>query len=109
MKPVPGKGFAPKVHNSAAAIGCRFSQLQSRHDVAPSNTLAPKVLCFFRDEAVTRADLSYNFPWGPLVRRHDLLKADVMSEVILVAIGAVLFAILVLVFITALTRTLAQF
>jgi len=43
------------------------------------------------------------------VRRQDLLKADVMSEVILVAIGALLFAILVLVFVTALTRTLAQF
>jgi hypothetical protein len=77
--------------------------------VAWSITVAPKVLSFFRDEAAIGAGVSDNFPRGALVRRQDLLKADVMSEVILVAIGAVLFAILVLVFITALTRTLAQF
>lgn len=41
------------------------------------------------------------------MRRQDLLKPDVMSEVILVGMGAVLFAILILFFLTVLTRTLA--
>ena len=40
------------------------------------------------------------------MRRQDLLKADVMSELILVTVGALVFAALVLALCTALTRIL---
>jgi hypothetical protein len=38
------------------------------------------------------------------VRRADLLKPDVMSEVILLAAGALVFAILVLILVVVLTN-----
>jgi hypothetical protein len=41
------------------------------------------------------------------VRRADLLKTDVMSEVILLGAGALVFAILILILIVVLTQTSA--
>ena len=41
------------------------------------------------------------------MRRDDLLKPDVMSEVILLGAGAVVFAILLLILIVVLTQTSA--
>ena len=41
------------------------------------------------------------------MRRQDLLKPDVMSEVILLGAGALIFVILILVLIFALTRASA--
>ena len=41
------------------------------------------------------------------MRRADLLKADVMSEVILVGAGALVFAILVLILFVVLTKASA--
>jgi hypothetical protein len=38
------------------------------------------------------------------VRREDLLKPDVMSEVILIGIGALIFVILLLILIAAWTQ-----
>jgi hypothetical protein len=44
---------------------------------------------------------------GPFLRRDDLLKADVMSEAILVGAGTLVFAMLVLVLIIVLTQVSA--
>jgi hypothetical protein len=57
---------------------------------------------------VTRA----NLPFEPclevrFVRRDDLLKPDVMSEVILLGAGALVFAILILILIVVLTQASA--
>jgi hypothetical protein len=41
------------------------------------------------------------------VRRQDLLKPDVMSELILLGAGAVVFAILILILIVVLTQASA--
>lgn len=38
------------------------------------------------------------------MRREDLLKPDVMSEVILIGVGALMFVILLLIFIAAWTQ-----
>jgi len=41
------------------------------------------------------------------VRRQDLLKPDVMSEVILLGAGALVFAVLILILIVVLTQASA--
>ena len=82
-----------------------FNRVTACHEISPWHQ---KCFASFRDEAVTSCRTSpANFSGGPLVRRQDLLKPDVMSEVIVVAMGAVLFAILILFLITVLTRTVA--
>ena len=53
-----------------------------------------------------------NLPFDPylevlFVRRDDLLKPDVMSEVILLGVGALVFAILILILVVVLTQTSA--
>jgi hypothetical protein len=57
---------------------------------------------------VTRANLPFD-PFERLlfVRRQDLLKPDVMSEVILLGAGALVFAILILILIVVLTQASA--
>jgi hypothetical protein len=57
----------------------------------------------FRHEAVTRAHPPPVFREA-FLRRADLLKPDVMSEVILLAAGALVFAILVLILVVVLTK-----
>ena len=52
---------------------------------------------------MTRAHLPSRLSEG-FVRRADLLKPDVMSEVILLAAGALVFAILVLILVVVLTK-----
>ena len=52
---------------------------------------------------MTRAYLPSGLSEG-FLRRADLLKPDVMSEVILLGAGALLFAILVLILIVVLTK-----
>jgi hypothetical protein len=47
---------------------------------------------------------SPDFWRGELVRREDLLKPDVMSEIILLGFGVLIFAILLLVLIAAWTQ-----
>jgi hypothetical protein len=47
------------------------------------------------------------FPGDAFVRRDELLKPDVMSEVILLGAGALVFAILILILVVALTQTSA--
>jgi len=55
--------------------------------------------------AVTRANLLLPFFGGRLfVRREDLLNPDLMSEVILLAAGLLVFAILLLIFLEAVTH-----
>jgi hypothetical protein len=44
---------------------------------------------------------------GAFVRRDDLLKPDVMSEVILLGAGALVFVILILILVVVLTRVSA--
>jgi hypothetical protein len=62
----------------------------------------------FRHEAVTRAHLPLHLPGGCFLRRDDLLKPDVMSEVIVLGMGALVFAILILILILVLTQASAQ-
>ena len=52
---------------------------------------------------MTRAHLPSRFR-EVFLRRSDLLKPDVMSEVILLAAGALVFAILILILIVVLTK-----
>jgi hypothetical protein len=54
---------------------------------------------------VTRAHLPLQSFREVFLRRADLLKADVMSEVILVAAGALVFLILILILVAVLTHT----
>jgi hypothetical protein len=53
---------------------------------------------------VTRANLPYDSLGGGFVRREDLLKPDLMSEVILLGFGALIFVILLLILIAAWTQ-----
>jgi hypothetical protein len=57
----------------------------------------------FGHEAVTRAHLPSSL-WEAFLRRADLLKPDVLSEVILLGAGALGFAILVLLLVVVLTK-----
>lgn len=61
----------------------------------------------FGYEAVTRAHLPLQFSGRLFVRRDDLLKPDVMSEVILLGAGALVFAILILILFVVLTKAAA--
>ncbi len=70
--------------------------------------MASKVRFYFRHEAVTRAHLPRHLPGRCSLRRDDLLKPDVMSEVILLGMGALVFAILILILIVVLTQASAQ-
>jgi hypothetical protein len=54
--------------------------------------------------AVTRANLLLQFFGGDLVRREDLLKPDLISEVILLVAGVLVFVILLLVLVVTLTQ-----
>ena len=56
---------------------------------------------------MTRADLPSDFSGAGFVRRDDLLKPDVMSEVILLGAGALVFAILILILVVVLTQASA--
>jgi len=56
---------------------------------------------------VTRANLPPISLGGAFVRRDDLLKPDVMSEVILLGAGALVFVILILILVVVLTRVSA--
>jgi hypothetical protein len=58
-------------------------------------------------EAVTRANLPRNLSGDYFVRREDLLKPDVMSEIILLGAGALIFVILMLILIVVLTESAA--
>ena len=53
---------------------------------------------------MTRAHLPSNHPGGAFVRREDLLKPDVMSEVIVLGFGALIFVILLLILVAAWTQ-----
>ena len=44
---------------------------------------------------------------GGLLRRDDLLKPDVVSELILLGVGTLVFAILILIVVAVLTQTSA--
>ena len=61
--------------------------------------------CKFRHDAVTRAHLPLQSFREVFLRRADLLKPDVMSEVILVGAGALVFLILILILVVVLTHT----
>ena len=54
---------------------------------------------------MTRAHLPLQSFREVFLRRADLLKPDVMSEVILVAAGALVFLILILILVVVLTHT----
>ena len=54
---------------------------------------------------MTRAHLPLQSFREVFLRRADLLKPDVMSEVILVAAGALVFLILILILVAVLTHT----
>jgi hypothetical protein len=56
---------------------------------------------------VTRANLPCNLSGGYFVRREDLLKPDVMSEIILLGAGALIFVILMLILVVVLTESAA--
>jgi hypothetical protein len=59
----------------------------------------------YRHEAVTRAHLPSNlFSGGDFMRRDDLLKPDLVSEVILLGFGALIFVILLLILVAAWTQ-----
>jgi len=45
--------------------------------------------------------------WGGFVRRSDLLKPDLLSDIVLLGAGALIFALLVLIVVVALTQTSA--
>lgn len=53
---------------------------------------------------MTRANLPSDLPGGRFVRREDLLKPDVMSALILVGFGALIFVILLLILVAAWTQ-----
>ena len=53
---------------------------------------------------MTRANLLLLFFGGDLVRREDLLKPDLISEVILMVAGVLVFVILLLVLVVTLTQ-----
>jgi hypothetical protein len=65
--------------------------------------------CGYWHEAVTRAALPFDVLGRWLVRRHDLLKPDVMSEVILLGAGTLILAILILILVIAVTQSSAPF
>ena len=54
---------------------------------------------------MTRAHLPLQSFREVFLRRADLLKPDIMSEVILVAAGALVFLILILILVAVLTHT----
>jgi len=61
-----------------------------------------------RREAVTRANLPFRFFAGSrFVRRQDLLKPDIVSELILLGAGTLIFLILILILVVALTQASA--
>ena len=67
--------------------------------------LASKVPCYFQAGiAVSLANLPSNSSRGSVVRRKDLLKPDLMSEIILLGFGTVIFVILILILIAAWTQ-----
>jgi hypothetical protein len=55
-------------------------------------------------KAVAGANLPSDLPGGHFVRRQDLLKPDLMSEVILLGFGALIFVILLLILVAAWTQ-----
>jgi hypothetical protein len=61
----------------------------------------------YRHDAVTRANLPFDLSRGGFMRSQDLLKPDVMSEVILMGAGGLVFAILILILIVVLTQASA--
>jgi hypothetical protein len=102
-----GKFFARKVQDSASPLLRQTATpIPSRRPI--KHQWHQKCHGTFRHEAVTRAHLpSKSLPGGAFVRRDDLLKPDVMSEVILLGAGVLVFAILILILVVALTQTSA--
>ncbi len=60
-----------------------------------------------RHEAVTRVYLPLQSFREGFLRRDDLLKPDVVSELILIGVGTLVFAILILILVAVLTQTSA--
>jgi hypothetical protein len=58
---------------------------------------------------VIRANLLLQLFGGDLVRREDLLKPDSVSEVILLVAGVLVFVILLLILVVAVTQPSALF
>jgi hypothetical protein len=77
--------------------------IDSPFDLAAS--LASKVRCKVRHDAVTRAHLPLQSFREVFLRRADLLKPDVVSEVILIGAGALVLLILILILFVVLTHT----
>jgi hypothetical protein len=98
--------FARKVQDSARR---RLSVPLRPTRVKPSQstTVASKERFACRHDAVTRASLPFDFSRGGFMRSQDLLKPDVMSEVILMGAGGLVFAILILILIVVLTQASA--
>lgn len=99
------KEIARKVQDSArgtSASDCNSNSLTVNHPPAWHR----KCRATFRHEAVTCAYLPSIFP-GVLLRRDELLRPDVMSELILLGAGALVLAILILTLIVVLTQASA--
>jgi hypothetical protein len=106
---------APKVRpleiNCPQSAGfCEQRSTSNRNPNGPTKTHPPawhrKCSSTFRHEAVTRAHLPSSIS-EVFLRRADLLKPDVMSQVILLGAGALMVAILVLILIVVLTQASA--
>ena len=101
------KGVARKVHHSAGSAS-KSNRNSNSFTVTHPPAWHRKCGSTFRHEAVTRAHLPLHLPGRCFLRRDDLLKPDVMSEVIVLGMGALVFAILILILIVVLTQASAQ-
>jgi hypothetical protein len=96
---------------SAAFCDCTFCvdrPTPTAHGVQSTTAVASKVLCCFQarngDSCQPPPPI---FLGDAFVRRDELLKPDVLSEVILLGASALVFAILILILVVVLTQVSA--